>query len=167
MSWTTPRTWVTGELVTAAIMNTHVRDNLAELGKILEHDSAFVAGVNTASSSSFDEITGGPEVTVEVSTAALVLWGCGMAFGASGTDADALGRMRIVMSGANSGTVGHENMVRARNNPTGTEQLRYASTVQSGLTPGSTTFTAEYAISSSTLQFNLRSLVVVPLGTSS
>ncbi len=27
MAWTTPRTWVTGELVTAAIMNTHVRDN--------------------------------------------------------------------------------------------------------------------------------------------
>lgn len=26
--WTAPRTWVVGELVTAAIMNTHVRDNL-------------------------------------------------------------------------------------------------------------------------------------------
>jgi len=28
MAWTSPRTWVTGEVVTAAIMNTHVRDNL-------------------------------------------------------------------------------------------------------------------------------------------
>lgn len=28
MAWTTPRTWTTGETVTAAIMNTHVRDNL-------------------------------------------------------------------------------------------------------------------------------------------
>ena len=27
MAWTTPRTWVTGELVTAAILNTYVRDN--------------------------------------------------------------------------------------------------------------------------------------------
>lgn len=27
MAWTAPRTWTTGELVTAAIMNTHVRDN--------------------------------------------------------------------------------------------------------------------------------------------
>ena len=27
MAWTTPRTWVTGEVVTAALMNTHVRDN--------------------------------------------------------------------------------------------------------------------------------------------
>lgn len=29
MSWTAPRTWVTGEVVTAAEMNTHVRDNLS------------------------------------------------------------------------------------------------------------------------------------------
>jgi len=28
MAWTAPRTWVDGELVTAALMNTHVRDNL-------------------------------------------------------------------------------------------------------------------------------------------
>jgi len=30
MSWTAPRTWVTGELVTATLMNTHLRDNLLE-----------------------------------------------------------------------------------------------------------------------------------------
>ena len=28
MAWTTPRTWVSGELVTAALMNSAVRDNL-------------------------------------------------------------------------------------------------------------------------------------------
>lgn len=28
MAWTAPRTWTTGELVTAAMMNSHVRDNL-------------------------------------------------------------------------------------------------------------------------------------------
>ena len=31
MAWTSPRTWVTSELVTAALMNTHVRDNLTFL----------------------------------------------------------------------------------------------------------------------------------------
>lgn len=31
MAWTTPRTWVSGELVTAALLNTHVRDNLSYL----------------------------------------------------------------------------------------------------------------------------------------
>lgn len=32
MAWTTPRTWATNELVTAALMNTHVRDNLKHYG---------------------------------------------------------------------------------------------------------------------------------------
>jgi len=31
MAWTTPRTWVTGEVVTAALMNTHIRDQQNEL----------------------------------------------------------------------------------------------------------------------------------------
>lgn len=29
MAWTAPRTWVVGEIVTAAQLNTHLRDNLA------------------------------------------------------------------------------------------------------------------------------------------
>ena len=28
MAWSSPRTWTTGEIVTAALMNTHLRDNL-------------------------------------------------------------------------------------------------------------------------------------------
>lgn len=28
MAWTSPRTWVAAELVTAALLNTHLRDNL-------------------------------------------------------------------------------------------------------------------------------------------
>lgn len=31
MAWTTPRTWTPGELVTALMMNQHVRDNLNDL----------------------------------------------------------------------------------------------------------------------------------------
>ncbi len=31
MTWTTPRTWVTNELVTADVLNEHVRDNLNAL----------------------------------------------------------------------------------------------------------------------------------------
>ena len=31
MSWTTPRTWVTNEMVSASIMNVHVRDNFLAL----------------------------------------------------------------------------------------------------------------------------------------
>lgn len=32
MAWTSPRTWVAGETVTAALLNTHLRDNLKAIG---------------------------------------------------------------------------------------------------------------------------------------
>lgn len=32
MSWTAPKTWAVGEVVTAANMNTHLRDNLKAIG---------------------------------------------------------------------------------------------------------------------------------------
>tara|TARA_Y100000310_G_scaffold298911_1_gene333299 strand:- start:3175 stop:3726 length:552 start_codon:yes stop_codon:yes gene_type:complete len=36
MAWTAPRTWVTAELVTAALLNTHLRDNLLQtIGAVL------------------------------------------------------------------------------------------------------------------------------------
>lgn len=40
MGWTDPRTWVTDELVTAAIMNTHVRDNLNALNHLVVRKTA-------------------------------------------------------------------------------------------------------------------------------
>lgn len=39
MAWTAPRTWVTGELVTAAIQNTHIRDNQLEIQAVAEGDT--------------------------------------------------------------------------------------------------------------------------------
>src|SRR5580765_7176661 len=44
MPWTAPRTWVTSEIVTAAMMNTHIRDNLLAIhdlgvGNIMVLDS--------------------------------------------------------------------------------------------------------------------------------
>lgn len=32
MAWTAPRTWLTGEVVTATLMNTHIRDNFNAVG---------------------------------------------------------------------------------------------------------------------------------------
>ena len=41
MAWTSPRTWVSGELVTASLMNTHIRDNETFLyGSIVKHAAA-------------------------------------------------------------------------------------------------------------------------------
>lgn len=39
MAWTAPRTWVVGEILTAALLNTHLRDNLL----YLKGDTAWIA----------------------------------------------------------------------------------------------------------------------------
>lgn len=53
MAWTTPRTWTTGELVTASIMNTHVRDDLA----YLHGDSSTIALSNSLSVTDYFRVT--------------------------------------------------------------------------------------------------------------
>ena len=40
MAWTTPRTWTDGELVTAAIMNPHIRDNMNVTMRLLARKTA-------------------------------------------------------------------------------------------------------------------------------
>jgi hypothetical protein len=41
ISWTSPRTWVSGEVPTAAILNTHLRDQLLELNGTASAWTAF------------------------------------------------------------------------------------------------------------------------------
>ena len=49
MAWTQPRTWVAGELVTAALLNTHVRDQLLAIaGGTAAVDSLTLDGQTTA-----------------------------------------------------------------------------------------------------------------------
>lgn len=48
MAWTAPRTWVSGEIVTAANMNTHVRDNMKAIGGA---DKAWCRVYNSATQS--------------------------------------------------------------------------------------------------------------------
>lgn len=52
MAWTTPRTWVTNELVTATLMNAHVRDNLAYLLTPNSFQARVGSGTYTTSSTS-------------------------------------------------------------------------------------------------------------------
>lgn len=62
MAWTTPRTWVAGETVTAAIGNTHWRDNLLDLADgSWGRDVQFAVTTSTIStplSAAFGNITG-------------------------------------------------------------------------------------------------------------
>jgi hypothetical protein len=44
MAWTTPRTWVAGEVVTAALLNIHLRDNLNAVSGIWGNYTPTVSG---------------------------------------------------------------------------------------------------------------------------
>ena len=49
MAWTTPRTWAAAEVVTANIMNTHVRDNLKALTEWTSYTPSWTATGGTPS----------------------------------------------------------------------------------------------------------------------
>lgn len=48
MTWVDPRTWVTDEIVTSSLLNTHVRDNLRSLTHLTDLSSGDVDVQNTA-----------------------------------------------------------------------------------------------------------------------
>lgn len=73
MAWTSARTWTTGELVTAAIMNTHVRDNLNALASP-QATMTTMTTTRTTTSTSFADLT---DATATITT---VGWGQLVAF---------------------------------------------------------------------------------------
>lgn len=60
MSWTTPRTWAPGELVTAAMLNQHLRDNLVAILPIgsLVYRVASATAIETVIENRFLEANG-------------------------------------------------------------------------------------------------------------
>lgn len=56
MAWTTPRTWVAGETVTAAQLNAHIRDNLDFLHS-KDHASAYQSTNQALTTSTYEAIT--------------------------------------------------------------------------------------------------------------
>ncbi len=70
MAWTAPRTWTTGELVTAAVMNTHVRDNLSYLKDNKMDYAAAQSQPARAKDTTYQNTTGKPVmVTISFSNA--------------------------------------------------------------------------------------------------
>ena len=74
MAWTSPRTWVTGETVTAALMNTHVRDNMTALKAAVGTRQAvwYITGVLTTGTNKSAELKyRGPTGTIKRADAAV------------------------------------------------------------------------------------------------
>lgn len=58
-TWSSPRTWVTGEIVTAALLNAHLRDNMDWLKSPTDSGRVqFEADFSSSSISSYTDLTG-------------------------------------------------------------------------------------------------------------
>lgn len=155
MAWTTPRTSVTGEIHTAAMLN-ETRDNLTFLGG--SKGAAINTAEGTTSGTFTDLATAGPAVTVLTGAKAFVhvsaqinAVGTGqgyMAFAISGATTVAASFNKCLQYGAASGGY--------------VVQLGATFYVDS-LTPGNNVFTAKYATGVVGVTFGLRNIAVQPL----
>jgi len=141
MSWSTPRTWATSEVVTAANMNTYISDNLSFLTNFSNNT---VATSETTTSTTYTDLTtSGPAVTITTGTKVLIGYGAaisnntasdgaGISFAVSGatTSAAADSATRGLTATITSGTLNTDRLGRVD--------------MFTGLTAGSNTFTLKY-----------------------
>jgi hypothetical protein len=113
---------------------------------------------STTSTTYANLTTPGPAVTLVVPASGRVL--ISVTAGIQTTQGGALGFMSFAMSGANTSSGNDATALNLLGNDF---QKASASFVLSGLTPGSTTFTAVYRTSAGTSTFQNRSIWAIPL----
>ena len=100
MAWTSPRTWVSGELVTAALMNTYIKDNQVALDTFLGGqnltDNAVLMGNGTS------PITPASGVYGYDSTAALKIEGADPYFSLKETTNNKEWKLQLIDSGSDA-----------------------------------------------------------------
>lgn len=179
MAWTAPMTFVANSVLTAAQLNTHLRDNLNECptakattsgsyfvgngaNSVVERypETARVATYQTTTSTSFAALaTVGPSVSVTTGTKALVFIGAQ----AKNSGSDALCAISFAISGAT--TRSSIDAVSARIDGVTANNLvsAHSTDLLTDLTPGTNTFTVEYKVGSGTGTFGDRFIAVLPL----
>lgn len=177
MAWTTPTTWTSGAVLTAAQLNQQLRDNLNETApaKFTAAGQMFVstaanAGAartpqfssittldNVTSSSYVDATTPGPAVTVTSGTTALVIVACKMLVSAA-TDA----WMGFAVSGATTAAAFDSGAFSNSFAVSTVFAQGSMAFLDTGLTAGSNTFTAKYRVGANTGGFSSRKVTVLP-----
>lgn len=182
MTWSAPMTAIAGSVFTAAQFNTFVRDNLNECptAKTTTAGSIFVGtgtnqlaeqiptrdavttgtllGESTTSTSYTNLATPGPTVTVATQTQALVCLYAQLANSTSGVAT----WYSYAVSGATT-LAPDDGTAILMQAGAGVGQRVGATILQTGLTPGINTFTAQYKVGSGTGSWNSRRLAVLPL----
>lgn len=156
MAWTTPRTWTVGELVTASIMNTHVKDNFNALNRAPCLAATVGAAQTTTSLSYTDLATAGPAVTMTTGTSVFIQ------LTAEINHNSVRHYMGVTVSGASTIAADDSNAMLVINADTYQDNKHSAGYYLAGLTAGSNVFTAKYKVGSGTGTFGLRQLAVWP-----
>lgn len=131
-SWTAPKTWNVGDVLTASDMDTYVRDNTTFASSAtgtLVQTSQSLTGASYA-----DLATVGPAITITTGANALVTVGA-LVVGVSGGSS-----MAFAISGATTAAANDLNALLS----VSVEFQAAMTTVVQGLTPGTNTFTAKY-----------------------
>jgi hypothetical protein len=168
MAWTSPKTWATGDVLTAADMNTYLRDNTDHLnddieGTIESNATTATAGTDTTTSTSYTDLAGGAgpsrTVTVRPTGRLLISWAVRMQNDTTGASCFT----DFALTGANSRSASDTTatqFVRESSN----SQARYAGfEILTGLSAGSTTITLKYRVSAGTGSFARRTIAIIPL----
>lgn len=182
MAWTSPMTFAANAVLTAAQLNTHLRDNLNETapakataaGQIFVSTglnaiaarapaSHYVGTSQTTTGTSYTDLdTAGPSVTVTTGSRAMVFFGTRM--WNTGT---AYTHCSFEVSGATSLPASDAKSVALRltaGQGDGSAGGRHVGhQMETSLTPGSNTFTLKYRVSAGTGRYDERHLFVMPL----
>lgn len=178
MAWTAPMTAIAGSVFTAAQFNAHIRDNLAETApaKATTPGSYFTTSAtsqitervgvtatqlvsDTTTSTSFTNLDGGtlgPAVTVTTSNCALVI----LSASVNNSSASST-RASYAVSGSSSIAAADNKGISFFG--TASAGVNAAIVIlETGLTAGSNTFTAQYRVAGGTGTFQSRRLSVLP-----
>ncbi len=177
MAWTNPLTWVSQNL-TAALLNTELRDNLNETApgiatnagayftvdganSIVERlpQNGVVATNETTTSTSFTNLaTAGPAITATTGVAALVIVTANLA----GDGAGVFSIMGYQITGASAHDPQDGVALIYESSVADDEMKASFVTLRTDLTAGSNTFTAKYRVTSGTGSFKDRNITVIP-----
>ena len=180
MAWTAPRTWTTSEVVTASIMNSHVRDNFlttapavaSAAGQLIVATAAnsvtartavtaTVATSETTTSTSYADLsTTGPTLTtLTTGTTCLVFWSAFMHNNTVGAEAT----VSVAISGATTLSASDAWAIRLES-AIASQYTRYTGHhLFTGLTAGGNTLQLKYKVSSGTGTFANRTITAFSL----
>ena len=180
MAWSTNKTWSPGEDLTAALLNTYLRDQFDETapaiattaGRMIVTDGAnsiaervpdtatVATQEGTAATSFTDLTTAGPAVTATTGTRALVIVSCLLQSQYAGH----LSYMGVAVSGASTAAPADSHALMYESGDPNDRLMASRVHLHTGLTAGSNTFTAKYKSGNGTsiATFSNRYIIVIP-----